>query len=1017
VLRLRAALGMANHFWQARVSLVHKEKRGPGSKAGAPSPGPGARYDAFISYSHGADSALAPALRDGIQRLGKPWYRRRAARVFLDETSMAANPGLWTGITEILERTDHLILLASPEAAASEWVEREVAWWGEHKPPNRLLIALTAGEVRWKGTDFDWERTTALPKTLSGAFAEEPLYVDLRWARTAGRMSVDDPRFHDDVADLSAFVTGRSKDDLLGEDLRQHRRALRQAWTAVALLLALLAASVGLGVAARSQRNEARAQARLALSRQLAAQSTSLGADRLDLSLLLAIEAVATLTTPETQDALLASLSQNPQLVYSRPIPEATAGLAYDGERGRLAWGTKHGVTLWDVAARTLQHLDGLADVTHVATSRAGIVAARGEGGVMLWDPTQPQAAGAALPGVTEWVQFNAEGTTLAAIGKAPGAVATVTLFDIASRQRRGETTVLTYPPRAPPPTVSLCRGRKVCRASPDLRLLACTLGHRLTFWNLGGRRAQAGPTLMGNDDEVFWDIAFSPDGKTLASVSGKDSRFCYGRGRIQLWDMERFGPKAEPLVGLSGFRDVAFSADGGLVAATTGPWDAKPNEESEVVLVDGSTGASVGSPLRVPGSRPGWGLQVAFGPHHRLATLTDTHTATLTDNSVAIWAVGRSDRLATPISTFTNRDSWAQDVVYSPDGRLVAVAVTKENRKGTRKQKVFLWDVKSGRRIGAPFRGGDAVVFSHDGARLAVVETTQQVTIRDVANHTVVGEPFAGASAAFSPDSQTLAVGKDDGTILLWDLRANREANVLAARTDRPANRSAQSWSLAVKWLAFGPGIGTLSSGRRDGLVTRWSLAGEPHVTSELWTEPEIPEISSIAFSPDGRFAAVSTSVFEESTIGRLSVWDVAKEAQLFGQEWAVNDVAFSHDGRRFVTVDPWGSVLLWDTAGMRSHKIPVLRGGTYAVDVGSDGSLAVATTEGAWISSIDTASWIEAACQVFGRSLTQTEWNEYIGTARPFVERCGPGANGGQPFHPIDPPRSSSTAADPAP
>ena len=41
-----------------------------------------ARYDAFISYSHAEDYAVAEALQSVTQILGKPWYRRRpAARI------------------------------------------------------------------------------------------------------------------------------------------------------------------------------------------------------------------------------------------------------------------------------------------------------------------------------------------------------------------------------------------------------------------------------------------------------------------------------------------------------------------------------------------------------------------------------------------------------------------------------------------------------------------------------------------------------------------------------------------------------------------------------------------------------------------------------------------------------------------------------------------------------------------------------------------------------------------------
>ena len=53
-------------------------------------PRPGAReYDAFVSYSHAADGRLAPALQRGLQSLAKPWYRRRALRVFRRGTARA----------------------------------------------------------------------------------------------------------------------------------------------------------------------------------------------------------------------------------------------------------------------------------------------------------------------------------------------------------------------------------------------------------------------------------------------------------------------------------------------------------------------------------------------------------------------------------------------------------------------------------------------------------------------------------------------------------------------------------------------------------------------------------------------------------------------------------------------------------------------------------------------------------------------------------------------------------------
>src|SRR5215469_6366286 len=107
------------------------------------------QYDAFISYSHAKDKPIAAALQAAVQRLGKPWYRRRALRVFRDDTSLSATPLLWPTIQQALAQSRYLILLASPEAAASPWVDKEVAYWLESKSADSLLIAATEGALSW----------------------------------------------------------------------------------------------------------------------------------------------------------------------------------------------------------------------------------------------------------------------------------------------------------------------------------------------------------------------------------------------------------------------------------------------------------------------------------------------------------------------------------------------------------------------------------------------------------------------------------------------------------------------------------------------------------------------------------------------------------------------------------------------------------------------------------------------------------------------------------------------------
>ncbi len=196
-----------------------------------------AAYDAFICYSHAKDRPIAAALQSVIQTLGRPWYRRRALRVFRDDTSLSATPGLWPSIERALGQSRFMILLASPEAAASPWVNREVLYWLDHKSADTLLIGVTAGDIAWDGDvgDFNWRAGIPLPPLL--VFKTEPKWVDLRAYRAGANAS--GAKFLDRAADFAAAIRGIPKDDLLSQEVRQQRRALALAWSAIGSLAVL----------------------------------------------------------------------------------------------------------------------------------------------------------------------------------------------------------------------------------------------------------------------------------------------------------------------------------------------------------------------------------------------------------------------------------------------------------------------------------------------------------------------------------------------------------------------------------------------------------------------------------------------------------------------------------------------------------------------------------------------------------------------------------------------------------
>src|SRR5271169_5618653 len=90
---------------------------------------PASRYGAFISYSHAASAEVARGLQKWLQTYAKPWWRWRAVNVFRDETDLTAAPALWSRIADALEESSHFILLASPNAAQSKCIKREIRYW------------------------------------------------------------------------------------------------------------------------------------------------------------------------------------------------------------------------------------------------------------------------------------------------------------------------------------------------------------------------------------------------------------------------------------------------------------------------------------------------------------------------------------------------------------------------------------------------------------------------------------------------------------------------------------------------------------------------------------------------------------------------------------------------------------------------------------------------------------------------------------------------------------------------
>lgn len=125
---------------------------------------PAFKYWAFISYSH-ADSAWADWLHGAIETYSVPARLRRASKhagrqtngqaeaiprhlypVFRDRDELASSSDLSTRIREALAQSRCLIVICSPRAAASRWVEQEIRAFRELGRADRVLALIVDGE-------------------------------------------------------------------------------------------------------------------------------------------------------------------------------------------------------------------------------------------------------------------------------------------------------------------------------------------------------------------------------------------------------------------------------------------------------------------------------------------------------------------------------------------------------------------------------------------------------------------------------------------------------------------------------------------------------------------------------------------------------------------------------------------------------------------------------------------------------------------------------------------------------
>lgn len=216
---------------------------------------PTARYRAFISYSH-ADDEVARWLHRALERFVIPKElrtgalsgQRRLYPVFRDREELAATANLSAGIVEALRLSETLIVVCSPAAARSTWVDHEIRQFRALHPDRPVLALLAGGEPNARSED----RECLPPALRAGAAGIEPIAADIRPGGDGRRMA---------RLKLAAGMLGVGLDDLARRAQARRQRLLLAAAAGALLVIAALSVALAFALRARAEAVRQRGEA------------------------------------------------------------------------------------------------------------------------------------------------------------------------------------------------------------------------------------------------------------------------------------------------------------------------------------------------------------------------------------------------------------------------------------------------------------------------------------------------------------------------------------------------------------------------------------------------------------------------------------------------------------------------------------------------------------------------------------------------------------------------------------
>ncbi|WP_104664923.1 toll/interleukin-1 receptor domain-containing protein [Ensifer adhaerens] len=208
------------------------------------------KYRAFVSYSS-SDRPAADKLQRSLEayRIPKPLRRsgphrnERVSPIFRDRSDLKASADLGQTIRQALENSEYLIVLCSPAAANSKWVDKEISFFRELGRSDNIIAVIVRGVAAVN--DPLREPQGAFPKALVGlrsgdGSSTEPLAADIQEPAADGRGG---DGFNLAKLKIIATLLGVSLAELTQRQAEVDRRQRRvaQAVAAGMLVLAIVA--------------------------------------------------------------------------------------------------------------------------------------------------------------------------------------------------------------------------------------------------------------------------------------------------------------------------------------------------------------------------------------------------------------------------------------------------------------------------------------------------------------------------------------------------------------------------------------------------------------------------------------------------------------------------------------------------------------------------------------------------------------------------------------------------------